>query len=149
LLLQEREEFSVVWFPLLAVGTSLGYLLLAAPLGILADRVGRLTVLAGGYLALLLTYLLLPGPLGGWPMLALTLGLYGLFYAATDGVLMALAGPVLPPRLRTTGIALIQTGQALAYLVSSVLFGLAWQAWGADTASQVAAAGVGAAVLGT
>ena len=43
---------------------------------------------------------------------------------------MALAGPVLPERLRTTGIALIQTGQALAYLVSSVLFGLAWQAWG-------------------
>ena len=55
---------------------------------------------------------------------------------------MALAGPVLPARLRTTGIALVQTGQALAYLVSSVLFGLAWQAWGPQTASRVAALGV-------
>jgi hypothetical protein len=43
---------------------------------------------------------------------------------------MALAGPLLPEALRTTGLALVQTGQALAYLVSSVLFGLAWQWWG-------------------
>ena len=39
------------------------------------------------------------------------------------------AGPLLPAELRATGLALIQTGQALAYLVSSVLFGLAWQWW--------------------
>lgn len=57
--------------------------------------------------------------------------LYGVFYASTDGVLMAVAGPLLPDELRTTGLALIQTGQALAYLVSSALFGLAWQWWGA------------------
>ncbi|GAA3771771.1 MFS transporter [Plantactinospora mayteni] len=149
LLLQRREELSAVWFPLLAVGTSLSYLLLAAPLGVLADRVGRLPVVLGGYLALLGTYLLLPGPVHGWPLLALVLGLYGLFYAATDGVLIALAGPLLPERLRTTGIALVQTGQALAYLLSSVLFGLAWQTWGPATATRVAAACVGAALVGT
>ncbi|MEV4760429.1 MFS transporter [Micromonospora sp. NPDC049559] len=149
LLLQRREELGVVWFPLLAVGTSLAYLLLAAPLGLLADRVGRLPVLVGGYAALALVYLLLHGPLGGWPLLALVLGLYGLFYAASDGILMALAGPVLPARLRTTGIALVQTGQALAYLVSSVLFGVAWQLWGPVTATRVAAVGVVLAVAGT
>lgn len=68
------------------------------------------------------------------------MSLYGFFYAATDGVLMALAGPILSERLRTTGIALIQTGQALAYLASSVLFGLAWQMWGPAAASRAAAA---------
>lgn len=149
LLLQRREELSLVWFPLLAVGTSLGYLLLAAPLGVLADRVGRVPVMLSGYVALVAAYLLLFGPVGGWPLLVLTLGLYGLFYAATDGVLMALAGPVLPERLRTTGIALVQTGQALAYLVSSVLFGVAWQAWGPAAASRVAAAGVVLAIIAT
>ncbi|GAA2398503.1 MFS transporter [Catellatospora methionotrophica] len=149
LLLQRREELSTVWFPLLAAGTSLGYLLLAAPLGVLADRVGRLPVMLGGYVALTGAYLLLFGPLGGTPLLVVTLGLYGLFYAATDGILMALAGPVLPDRLRTTGIALIQTGQALAYLVSSVLFGLAWQTWGPATASRVAALAVVLAVAAT
>lgn len=149
LLLQRREELSAVWFPLLAVGTSLGYLLLAAPLGLLADRFGRLPVLVGGYLALTVTYLLLFGPVGGWPLLGLALALYGLFYAATDGILMALAGPVLPERLRATGIALIQTGQALAYLVSSVLFGLAWQTWGPAAASRLAAGCVAVAVVAT
>jgi MFS family permease len=147
LLLQRREGLSVGWFPLLAVGTNLCYLLLAAPLGMLADKIGRLTVVLGGYTALVLVYLLLFGPFSGWPLLAMALGLYGLFYAATDGVLMALAGPVLPKALRTTGIALIQTGQALSYLVSSLLFGLAWTMWGPADASRITAALVALAVL--
>ncbi|MFI6271973.1 MFS transporter [Micromonospora zamorensis] len=149
LLLQRREDLGLRWFPLLAVGTSLAYLLLAAPLGVLADRVGRLPVVIGGYTALGATYLLLAGPVDGWPLIALTLALYGAFYAATDGVLIALAGPVLPARLRTTGIALVQTGQALAYLVSSVLFGLAWQAWGPENAIRAAAVAVAGVLVGT
>ncbi len=68
LLLQKREGLAFGWFPLLAVGTSLVYLLLAAPLGALADRVGRLPVMLGGYGALAVVYLLLFGPLGGWPL---------------------------------------------------------------------------------
>ncbi|MCG5463157.1 MFS transporter [Micromonospora sp. MED01] len=149
LLLQRRMDLGLRWFPLLAVGTSLAYLLLAAPLGVLADRIGRLPVVIGGYTALGATYLLLAGPVDGWPLIALALTLYGAFYAATDGVLIALAGPVLPARLRTTGIALVQTGQALAYLVSSVLFGLAWQAWGPQTAIRVAAVAVAGVLVGT
>ncbi|MEV0005117.1 MFS transporter [Micromonospora sp. NPDC050980] len=147
LLLQRREDIGLRWFPLLAVGTSLAYLLLAGPLGALADRVGRLPVVAGGYVALGLTYLLLAGPVHGWALLVATLTLYGAFYAATDGVLIALAGPVLPARVRTTGIALVQTGQALAYLLSSVLFGLAWQVWGPRPASVAAAVAVTVTLL--
>ncbi|MET7670106.1 MFS transporter [Micromonospora luteifusca] len=149
LLLQRRVDLDVHWFPLLAVGTSLVYLVLAAPLGVLADRLGRLPVVIGGYSALGAAYLLLAGPVDGWPLIALTLTLYGAFYAATDGVLIALAGPVLPARLRTTGIALVQTGQALAYLVSSVLFGLAWQAWGPGNASRAAAVAVAGVLVVT
>ncbi|MFE9750411.1 MFS transporter [Saccharothrix saharensis] len=139
LLLQKREGLSIGWFPLLAVGTSLVYLLLAAPLGALADRVGRLPVMVGGYVALGAVYVLLFGPLSGWVLVVAAVALYGVFYAATDGVLMALAGPLLPERWRTTGIALIQSGQALAYLGSSVLFGLAWQFWGPEVATRLAA----------
>lgn len=149
LLLQKREGLAFGWFPLLAVGTSLVYLLLAAPLGALADRVGRLKVMVGGYVALTLVYLLLHGPVSGWPLLVAVVGLYGVFYAATDGVLMALAGPVLPERLRTTGIALIQSGQALAYLGSSVLFGLAWQFWSPEAATRTAAVAVVLALITT
>jgi MFS family permease len=148
LMLQRRTEIGLLWFPLLAVGTSLGYLLLAAPLGVLADRIGRRPVLLAGYAALAVTYLLLVAPLRGWALLVPVLGAYGLYYAATDGVLMALAGPVLPDTLRATGLALVQTGQALAYLASSVLFGLAWSAWG-PTAAVLAAALVAVVAGGT
>ncbi|MEU5691881.1 MFS transporter [Actinosynnema sp. NPDC020468] len=149
LVLQKRAGLTIGWFPLLAVGTSLVYLLLAAPVGALADRVGRLPVMLGGYTALIAVYLMIFGPVGGWTSVVVVLALYGVFYAATDGVLMALAGPLLPERLRTTGIALIQSGQALAYLASSVLFGLAWQFWGPETATRLAALGVAVALATT
>ncbi|GII27543.1 MFS transporter [Planotetraspora mira] len=149
LLLQRREDLSLGWFPLLAVGTSLAYLLLAAPLGVLADRVGRLPVTLCGYGALILVYLALLGPVGGPVLVIGVLGLYGLFYAATDGILMALAAPLLPERLRTTGLALVQTGQAMAYLGSSVLFGVAWQLWGTGAAILLAVLAGGVAITAT
>jgi MFS family permease len=139
LLLQRRENLATGWFPLLAVGTSLAYLVLAVPLGALADRVGRAKIFLGGYAALLLVYFLLGTSWGGLPALLTLLLLYGGFYAATDGVLMAFAAPLLPAEIRTTGLALIQTGQALAYLVSSVLFGVAWKWWDASGAIHAAA----------
>jgi MFS family permease len=149
LLLQRKEDIATGWFPLLAVGTNLAYLLLAAPIGALADRLGRLPVMLCGYGGLVAVYLLLASPVSGWPLLALAFGLYGAFYAATDGILMALAGPILPEALRTTGISLVQTGQALAGFASSVLFGLAWQVWDADTAIEVAAGTVLVAIVVT
>ncbi|WP_406404971.1 MFS transporter [Streptomyces sp. NBC_00879] len=144
LVLQHRDELPVTAFPLLAVGTALAYLLLAPFAGRLADRAGRRPVALGGYAALLAVYALLATGHGHvWCVLLL----YGAFYAATDGVLMALAGHVLPPELRTTGLAVIQTGQAVAYLLSSMLFGLAWQTWGAERACALAAVAVALAML--
>jgi MFS family permease len=140
LLLQRRTDLALGWFPVLAVGTNLAFLGLAAPLGRLADRVGRQRVYLAGYVGLVAVYFLLYGPLTGWLLIGVALALYGLFYAATDGVLMALAGPVLPVSVRATGIALVQTGQALAYVGSSVLFGLGWQVLGPATASRLAGA---------
>lgn len=124
LVLQHRDDLGVRAFPLLAVGTSLGFVLLALPLGRLADRLGRWPVIVLGYACLLAVYLLLAT--GSGPIWVILL-LYGAFYAATDGVLAALAAPLIPPALRTTGLALLQTGQALAYFASSVAFGFAWQ----------------------
>ncbi|GAB3676073.1 MFS transporter [Actinocorallia lasiicapitis] len=140
LLLQRKNDYALGWFPLLAVGTSLCYLLLAAPCGLLADRWGRGRVLLAGFAPLIGVYLLVGAGPGGIAETVGVVALYGLFYATTDGVLMALAGPLLPEELRTTGIALIQSGQALAYLGSSVLFGFAWQLWGAAPAVLTCAA---------
>ncbi|MFD8330502.1 MFS transporter [Streptomyces lydicus] len=140
--LMHRQSVPAGWFPLFAVGTNLVYLLLAAPLGALADRIGRKAMLMCGYGMLFAVYVLLCSPLSGTAATVLILCCYGTFYAATDGVLMALAGPVLPPELRTTGMALVQTVQALAYFGSSVAFGAAWSQWSAGPATAAAACAV-------
>jgi MFS family permease len=129
LALQRRWDISSTLFPLLPLGTTGVFLLLAVPLGRLADRVGRWKVFVGGHLALVVCLVLVCGPVGGvWPAVG-ALALHGTFYAATDGVLPAAAGPLLPEGLRASGLALLQTGQALARMASAVLFGLAWTLW--------------------
>ena len=147
LLLQQRLDISAEYFPLLPLGTTAAYLLLAIPFGQFADRVGRVRVFVGGHVALLCAYLMLFGPVGGVALLLPTLALHGLFYAASDGVLMAAVGPMLPARLRASGMALIQTVQSLAMLASSVLFGAAWDRWGPHPALALAVASLAAAIL--
>lgn len=130
LLLQRRAEVGEEWFTLLPLGTAAVFLLLAVPLGALADRVGRHTVFLAGHGALLTAYgLLLWAPAN--PLLVpLVLALHGVFYAATDGVLPAALAGVVPEHLRASGLALVGTGQALARFGCSLGFGAAWTLWG-------------------
>ncbi|POX51700.1 MFS transporter [Streptomyces sp. Ru71] len=130
LLLQRRAGVGEEWFTLLPLGTAAVFLLLAVPLGALADRIGRRTVFLAGHAGLLTAYaLLLWAP--GTPALApLVLALHGVFYAATDGVLPAALAGVVPEHLRASGLALVGTSQALARFCCSLAFGAAWTAWG-------------------
>ncbi|MFD9893125.1 MFS transporter [Amycolatopsis sp. NPDC059027] len=147
LVLQRRWSVEPQLFPLLPLGTAGVFLLLAVPLGRLADRVGRWAVFLAGHVALGAALLILAGPTGGIWIAVCALALHGAFYAATDGVLMAAAGPLLPTGLRATGMAVIQTGQAVARMASSVLFGLAWTVWDLRPAVFVAAGVLLVAVL--
>ncbi|MEV5505539.1 MFS transporter [Streptomyces orinoci] len=143
LTLQRRLELSESWFPLLPLGTAAAFLLLAVPLGMLADRTGRRRLFLTGHLALLAAYGLLITSPGGSPALAsVVLTLHGGFYAATDGVLAAATADAVPERLRGSGLAVVQTGQAAARFLCSLAFGAAWTAWGDRTALTAAAAGL-------
>ncbi|HEX2701751.1 MAG TPA: MFS transporter [Acidimicrobiales bacterium] len=130
LTLQHRSSFQSRFFPLLFVGTAVAYLALAVPFGRLADGIGPRRVVAGGYVLLLCAYgsLLLhdPGPLAILAVLALLGG----YYAATDGVLMALASTVVGVDRRATGLALVATVVAGSRLVSSTGFGFLWSRMG-------------------
>jgi MFS family permease len=139
LLLQHRLDFAPHRFPLLPLGTAGVYLLLAIPIGRLADRVGRRRVFLAGHVALLGVYLLIGGPVGGTVLLVAVLALHGVFYAATDGVLSAAAGARLPVAGRAGGLAVVQTGQATGRFVSSMIFGALWTAWGPQAAIRVLA----------
>ena len=140
LLLQRRLGVPDRWFALLPLGTAAAFLLLAVPLGRLADRLGRWRVFLAGHGALLLAYGLLLSSWHGTALPYAVLVLHGCFYAATDGVLMAAASDSVPEELRSSGLALVQTGQALARFVCSLGFGAAWTLWGDRSALTLAAA---------
>lgn len=78
-------------------------MVLAIPVGRLADRVGRGRVFAGGYGALLVVYSALFVPDLGGAAIVLYVALLGAYYAATDGVLMAAASAELPKRAAAPG----------------------------------------------
>jgi MFS family permease len=132
--LQRQLDLEIGFFPLLYVITSFVYMLLAVPAGCLADAFGRGRVFVAGYVLLLVVYLILMMP--GVPSSALfaSLPLLGAYYAATDGVLMALTSTVLPASLRASGLALLGTAIGLARLCSSVLFGMLWSEIGSHMA---------------
>ncbi|WP_200891018.1 MFS transporter [Arthrobacter sp. SPG23] len=137
LVLQDRDSFAVQWFPLLYVGTNVIFLILAIPLGRLADRWGKAKVFVAGHVALLLCYLLAAAPLGGFGATLACLVLLGAFYAATDGVLAALASQLTPPEKLATGIGAAQTVVALSRMAASAGFGVLWFTLGPSTAMVV------------
>jgi MFS family permease len=147
LTLQRRVAFEPRFFPLLYVATALSFMLLAVPVGRLADRLGRGRVFLAGHALLLVAYASLLGPWRGALQVLLTVVLLGAYYAATDGVLMALAGAVLPDGLRASGMALVTTGTSLARLAGSILVGALWTWRGAQVAVAVYAAGLTGAML--
>ncbi|WUH93863.1 MFS transporter [Streptomyces sp. NBC_00433] len=146
LMLQRRLGVPDRWFALLPLGTAGAFLLLAVPLGRWADRVGRWRVFVGGHLALLLAYALLLTHLRSGVLPYAVLALHGTFYAATDGVLMAAAAGSVPAALRSSGLALVQTGQAAARFFCSIAFGAAWTAFGDRSALSGAAVALLASV---
>ncbi|HEY0240602.1 MAG TPA: MFS transporter [Friedmanniella sp.] len=134
LVLADAGGIGLRWFPLLMVGTNTAYFALAVPVGRLADRVGRTRVLLGGHVVLVGAYVVaatLGAHLAG---VVAVLLLLGCFYAATDGVVSALASQAVPEGSRATGIASVQTAVGLSRFASSVGFGVLWQLTGRSVA---------------
>jgi MFS family permease len=143
LLIQRRLGLPVSWFPLLAFAMAMVFMLAAAPFGRLADRAGRSPVFIGGNVAVLALYgCLLLAPGRGVAAGAVCLALLGLYYAATDGVLVAMASSVLSREVLTTGLAVLGTVVSLARVVASLSFGAAWSSFGEATAVGLFAAGL-------
>ncbi|MFI8304441.1 MFS transporter [Streptomyces sp. NPDC085927] len=142
LLLQRRAGIGEEWFTLLPLGTAVVFLLLAVPVGALADRIGRHIVFLAGHLGLLTAYALLLWAPATPLLVPLVLALHGTFYAATDGVLPAALAGIVPEHLRASGLAIVGTSQALARFCCSLGFGAAWTMWGDGPALAGSAVGL-------
>jgi MFS family permease len=149
LALQRKLDLAPAVFPLLFVGVSLAFMVLAVPAGKLADRVGRGRVFVGGYVLLLPVYASLLAPDLGYLGAGFALALVGASYAATDGVLAALASGTLDEEARGSGLSVLTTATNLARFVASVGFGALWAWAGLNTAVLVCGIALAAAIVAT
>jgi MFS family permease len=142
--LQRKIDFEPAIFPLLYVITAVVFMAFAIPFGQLADRIGKVPVLLAGYALLFVVYGVLLMTLVGYGLLILCLVALGAYFAATEGVMTALAGSVLPEKLQASGIGILITVVSIGQLLSSVAFGALWFTIGLQSA--IAIFGIGLVV---
>ncbi len=105
------------------------YTFLSSPLGSLSDKVGRRKLIIGGWLAYALVYLGFALAGAGWQIWIL-FGLYGVYYAATEGVTKALVADLVPEAQRGTAYGLFNAAIGITALPASLMAGLLWQGLG-------------------
>jgi MFS family permease len=118
------------WVPLVMVGMSLAYTVVAFPAGRWSDRADRRIVLAAG-LGLLCVADLVLALAGGWTALALGVLLWGAHMGLTQGVFSALVADAAPGALRGTAFGVFNLLSGLAILVAGVAAGFAMDRFGA------------------
>jgi MFS family permease len=102
------------------------YSALSGPLGALSDRVGRRSLLIGGWGVYGLVYLGFARISVGWQAWAL-MALYGVYYASTEGVARAYVADLVPPERRGAAYGVFNAAVGLAALPASLIAGVLWQ----------------------
>ena len=103
------------------------YSLLAGPLGSLSDRVGRRRLMLVGWTIYGLVYLGFAVSHTGAQIWVL-FGLYGIYYALTEGVAKALVADIVPQEQRGTAYGLFNAAIGFSALPASLIAGILWQA---------------------
>jgi MFS family permease len=109
-------------------------MLLAIPVGRLADRVGRAKVFVWGHAMLAGAYACAAVGGASAATTVAALALLGAFYAGTDGVLAAVVGQRAAPAVRASAIGTAQTVVAVARMAASSAFGILWYTLGRQPA---------------
>jgi len=115
--------------PAVLVAMNIAYALSAYPVGILADRLDRVSLLIVGLLLLVAADLVLafsPGLLG----VGIGVVLWGLHMGFTQGLLATLVADAAPAELRGTAFGMFNLVTGAALLAASVIAGGLWDAVG-------------------
>lgn len=136
------------YIPLLFAGFTLLYAVLSYPIGIWSDKIGRMPLLAAGWLVLSAIEL----GFANSPGIILSLSLfafYGLFYALTEGSSRAAVADLVPAETRGSAYAVFHTIIGLCAIAGGYGLGLIWDFVSPNAAFRLAGIGsfIGFAVL--
>jgi MFS family permease len=120
--------------------------LVATPAGTWSDRVGRRSLIVGGWLVYAAVYLGFAHAEGQGMAWALFL-LYGVYFGLTEGVQKALVADLVPAAARGRAFGWYNLALGLGALPASLLFGALWDRWGAPAAFSLGAGIAAAAAL--
>ncbi len=129
ILRSENLGLGIIAIPLAYAVLNVVYGALSLPAGILSDRVGRLPLVAVGWGVYALCYLgfaLSNSAWQVWPLFAL----YGIYYAANEGVSRALIADTVGRAARGRAFGLYNTVIGLAALPAGILAGALWDNFG-------------------
>lgn len=115
--------------PVVLVIMALAYSLSAYPVGVLSDRVDRLTLLGIGLLLLVAADLVLAFA-SGLVGVAIGVVFWGLHMGFTQGLLATLVAETAPAELRGTAFGLFNLVSGVALLLASVVAGALWDITG-------------------
>jgi MFS family permease len=143
----QSDGLALMFVPAVLVVMNIAYSLSAYPVGVLSDRMDRVTVLFAGILLLIAADIILalvPG-IGG---LMIGTALWGLHMGFTQGSFAALIADTAPPELRGTAFGVFNLVTGLALLLASVVAGALWDSAGAQGTFLAGAAFALVALLG-
>lgn len=124
---------ATAFIPLAYLTYNLVSTLFSVPAGILSDRIGRRPVIVTGYLIFALIYLGF-GFVNQVSLIWVLFILYGLYYAATEGIQRAYVADLVPDGQKGTAMGTFNAITGFAALPASLLAGFLWQSFGPLTA---------------
>jgi MFS family permease len=101
--------------------------------GHLSDRLGRKSLIVGGWLLYAVVYFSFGWATAAWQAWAL-FAVYGIFYGMTEGTEKALVADLVPRARRGAAFGWYNLAIGLAALPASLIFGAIWDASGAPSA---------------
>jgi len=138
---------ALVYVPAVLVVMNVVYFLSCYPIGVLADRCHRGTLLTLGLAVLVLADLAL-GVVDGLPGFVLGLVLWGLHMGMTQGLLATLVADAAPAELRGTAFGVFNLVGGVALLAASVIAGGLWDVFGSRATFMAGALCAALALLG-
>lgn len=137
----------IMLVPAVLVVMNVVYALSAYPVGVLSDRVNRVTLLAIGLVILIgadIVLALAPGLVG----VAIGVVLWGLHMGMTQGLLATLVADAAPADLRGTAYGFFNLAGGIAMLGASIFAGLLWDIAGPDATFLAGAVFASIALIG-